>query len=81
MPVRDLVALRILNTENVGNKFVGFTLRCCNEFNPDMVWDVLGNDIQSNDRFGVTDCLKVHSDHDRMNAGIAKMAEKMKGGL
>ena len=81
MPVSDLVALRIRNTGNVGNKVVGFTLWGRNEFNPDMVLDVLGKDIQSNDRFGVTDRLKVHLYHVRMLAGIAKMAGKTKSGL
>jgi len=46
-----------------------------------VVWDVLGKDIQSNARFGVTDRLKVHLDNVRMLAVIAKMAEKTKGGL
>jgi hypothetical protein len=81
VPGMNLVVFRIRNSNNVGNKVVGFTLWRRYQFKPDVVWDVLGKNIQSNARFDVTERLKVHLDNVRMLAGIAKMAEKTKGGL
>ena len=43
-----------------------------------MVWGVLGNVVQSNARFGLSDRLEVHLDHVRMPAGNGKRAEKTK---
>ena len=50
---RDLVGLRIRNTENVQDKVVAISLRRRNQLKPDMVWGVLGKVIQSNARFGL----------------------------
>lgn len=40
---------------------------------------MLGKVIQSNSRFGLTDCLEVHLDHVKMPAGNGKKSEKTKG--
>ena len=74
---RDLVGLRIRNTENVQDKVIGISLRRCDQLKPDVVWDVLGKVIQSNARFGLTNRLEVHLDHVRMPAGNGR--EKTKG--
>jgi hypothetical protein len=42
VPDRDLIGLRIRNSENVQEKVVGISLRRRDQFKPDMVWDVLG---------------------------------------
>ena len=76
---RDLVGLRIRNTENVEDKVVGISLRRRDQLKPDVVWDVLGKVIQSNARFALCDQLEVHLDHVRMPAGNGKAAEKTKG--
>ena len=76
---RDLVGLRIRNTENVHDKVVGISLRGREQFKPDVVWGVLGKVIQSNARFGLADRLVVHLYHVRMPAGNGKRAEKTKG--
>jgi hypothetical protein len=47
MPGRDLVGLRIRNTENVIDK-VGISIRRRDQLKPDVVWEVLGKVIQSN---------------------------------
>jgi len=69
VPRRDLVGLRIRNTENVEDKVVGISLRRRDHLKPDVVWAVLGKAIQSNARFGLRDYLEVHLDHVRMPAG------------
>jgi hypothetical protein len=69
VPGRDLVGLRIRNTENVELRVVGISIRRRDEYKPDVVWDVLGKAIQRNDRFGLTDRLEVHLDHVRMPVG------------
>ena len=79
MPGRDLVGPRIRNAENAQDKVVGISLRCRDQFKPDVVWDVLGKVIQSNARFGLTEHLEVHLDHVRMPSGNGKRAEKTKG--
>jgi hypothetical protein len=66
VPDRDLMGLRIRNTENVLDKVVGISFRRRDQFKPDVVWDVLGKVIQSNARFDMTDRLEVHLDHVRM---------------
>ena len=73
---RDLVGLRIRNTENVQDKVIGISLRRCEQLRPDVVWDVLGKVIQSNARFGLTDRLEVHLDHVRMPAGNGREKTK-----
>ena len=79
VPDRDLVGLRIRNTENVQDKVVGISLRRRDQLKADVVWSVLGKVIQSNARFALTDRLEVHLDHVRMPAGNGKKAEKTKG--
>jgi len=79
MPGRDLVGPRIRNAENAQDKVVGISLRCRDQFKPDVVWDVLGKVIQSNARFGLTERLEAHLDHVRMPAGNGKRAEITKG--
>ena len=76
---RDLVGLRIRNTENVQDKVVGISLRRRYQLKPDVVWGVLGKVIQSNARFELADRLEVHLYHARMPAGNGKRAEKTKG--
>ena len=79
MPDRDLVVLRIRNTENVQDKVVGISLRRRDQLKPDMVWSVLGKVIQSNARFALTGRLDVHLDHVRMPVGNGGV--QTKGGL
>ena len=66
---RDLVGLRIRNTENVQDKVVGINFRCRDLLKPDLVWEIFSKVIQSNGRFGLTDRLEVHLDHVRIPAG------------
>jgi hypothetical protein len=77
VPDRDLVGLRIRSTENVQDKFVGIRLRRRDQIKPVVVWDVLGNVIQSNAMFRLSDRLEVHLDHVRMPVGNVR--EKTKG--
>ena len=76
VPDRDLVGLRIRNTENVQDKLVGISLRRRDQLKPDVVWSVLGKVIQSNARFGLTDRLEVHLDHVRMPVGNGRVKTK-----
>ena len=76
---RDLVSLRIRNTENVRDKVVGISFRRRDQLKPDVVWSILGKVVQSNARFGLSDRLEVHLDHVRMPAGNGRRAEKTKG--
>jgi len=76
---RDLVGLRIRNTENVQDKMVGISFRRRDQLKTAVVWGVLGNFVQSNARFGLCDRLEVHLDHVRMPAGNGRTAEKTKG--
>jgi hypothetical protein len=62
VPDRDLVGLRIRNSENLQDKVVGIRLRRRDQLKPDMVWDVLGKVIVSNAKFAVCDRLEVHLD-------------------
>jgi len=66
VPDRDLMGLRIRNTENVQDKVVGISLHRRDQLKADMVWSVLGKVIQSNARFALTDRLEVRLDHVRM---------------
>jgi len=79
VPDRDLVRLRIRNTENVQDKLVGISFLRRDQFKGDVVWSVLGKVIHSNASFALTDRLEVHLDHVRMPAGNGKLAEKTKG--
>jgi len=69
VPGRDLVGLRIRNTENVAEKVFGICLRRQDQLKTDVVWAELGKMIQSNATFGLSDRLEVHVDHRRMPAG------------
>ena len=80
VPGRDLLDLRIRNTENLQDKLVGISLRRRDQLKPDVVWGILAKVIQSNARFALSDRLEVHLDHVRMPAGKGRMAEKTKGG-
>ena len=75
---RDLVGLRISNTENVQDKVVGISFRRHDQLKPDVLWGVLGKVVESNARFGLSDRLEIHLDHIRMPAGNGKTAEKTK---
>jgi hypothetical protein len=77
VPDRDLVCLRIHNTENVQDKVVGVSLRRGDQLKPYVVWSVLGKVIHSNARFALSDRLEVHLDHVRMPVGNGR--EKTKG--
>ena len=79
VPDRDLVGLRIRNTENVQDKVVGISLRRRDQLKPDVVWAVLGKVIQSNARFGLSDRLEVHLDHVRMPVVTVKRLRRRKG--
>jgi hypothetical protein len=79
VPDRDLVGLRIRNTENVQNNLVGISLRRRDQLEAAVVWSVLGKVLQSNARFALTDRLEVHLDNVRMPVGNGKNAEKTKG--
>ena len=79
MPDRDLLGLRIRSTDNVEDKVVGITLRRRDQLKPHVIWAVLGNVIQSNAIFGLSDRLEVHLDHVRMLARNGKGAEDTKG--
>jgi hypothetical protein len=57
---RDLVGLRILNTENVQDKVVGIIFRRRDQLKPDLAWEIFSKVIQSNARFGLTERLEVH---------------------
>jgi hypothetical protein len=72
---RDLVRLRIRNTENQ-DKVVGIIFCRCDQLKPDVVWGVLRKVIQSNARFGLADRLEVHLDHARMPAGNGRVKTK-----
>ena len=65
MPDRNLVGMRIRNTENVQ----GISFRHRDRLKPDVVWGVLDKVVQSNARFGLTDRLELHLVHVRMPAG------------
>ena len=51
VPGRDLVGLRIHNTENEQDKVVGISLRRRDQFKSVVVWSELGKIIQSNAKF------------------------------
>jgi len=74
VPDKDLVGLRIRNTENVQDKVVGISVRRLDQPKPHVVWSILGKVIQSNARFALTDRLEVHV---RMPVGNGR--EKTKG--
>jgi len=79
VPDRDLVGLRLRNTDNVEDKVVGISLRRHDQLKSDVVWAVLEKVIQSNPRIGLSDRLEVHLDHVRMRTGNGKRAEETKG--
>ena len=65
------------NNQNIQDKVVGISLRRCDQINPDVFWDVLGEVIQSNARFSLTDRLEVPLDQVKMPTGNRRT--KMKG--
>jgi hypothetical protein len=77
VPDRDLVGLRIRNTENLQDEVVGISLRSRDQLKADVLWSVLEKVIQSNARFALTDRLEVNLDHVRMSVGNGQ--EKTKG--
>jgi hypothetical protein len=76
VPDRDLVGLRIRNTENLQDKVVGISLRRRDQSKPDVVWDVLGKVIQSNAKFGLSDRLEVHVGRIRTPVGNGRKKTK-----
>jgi len=52
VPGRDIVGLKIRNTENLEDKLLGISLLPRDQLKPDVFWAVLGKVIQSNARFG-----------------------------
>jgi len=76
VPDRDLLGLRIRNTENVQDKVVGISLRHRDQLKADVVWSVLGKVIKSKARFALTDRLEVNLDHVRMPAGNGRVTTK-----
>lgn len=66
---RSLVRLRISNTENVRDKFVGIGFRRCDQLKPDVFCDVLGKIIYSKVKFGLSGNLEVPLNHVRLPAG------------
>ena len=76
---RNLVGVRIRNTETVKDKVIGVSFRRRDQMKPDLIWAVLSKVIQSNARFGLTDRFEVHLDHVRIPVGNGKSVEKTKG--
>jgi len=76
---RDLVGLRIRNTDNVQDKVVGISFRRSDQLKTDVVWGVPGKVVQANTRCGLSDRLEVHLDHVSMPVGKGKTAAKTKG--
>jgi hypothetical protein len=74
---RDLVGLRIRNTENVKDKVVGISFRRRLELKRDVVRGVLGKVVKSNVTFGLCDRFEVHLDNVRIP--VSKGREKTKG--
>ena len=66
---RDLVGLRIRNTEYVQDKVVGISFRRRDQLKLGVVWGVLGKVVQSNARYGITGRLEENLHHARMPAG------------
>jgi hypothetical protein len=80
VPDRDLVGLRIRNTDNVQDKVVGISLRRRDQFKAEIVWDVLGKVIKNNARFALCDRLEVHLVFVKMPKVTAKWLRRRKGG-
>ena len=76
---RNLVGLRIRNTENVEDKVVGISLRRLDQLKPYVVWAVIGKVIHSNARFDLCDRLEVHLDHVGMPPGNGKSPKRRSG--
>ena len=56
----------------------GISFRRREQLKHDLIWTVLCRVIQSNARYGLTDRLEVHLDHERIPVGNGKLAEKTK---
>ena len=76
---RDLVGLRIRNTENVQDKVVVISFPLRDQLKPELVWDIFSKVIESHATFGLTGRLEVQLGHVRMPAGNSKFAKKTKG--
>ena len=76
VPGRDLVGLRICNTENVQDRVAGISLRRRDQFKPDIVWGLRMKSTHRNARFGLADRLEVHLDHVGMPAGNGRVKTK-----
>jgi hypothetical protein len=77
MREKDLVGLRIRNTQNVHDKVVGTSFRRRDQLkHDDVVWCVLGMVVQCNARFGLCDRLEVHLDQVRMSVGNGRQKTK-----
>lgn len=63
--------------ENVQDKVSGVSVSRRDHLKPDVVWEILGQVVQSNARFGLIDGLVVHLDHISVPAGNGR--EKTKG--
>jgi len=74
---RDLVGLRIRNTDNVQDKVVDISFRRRDQLKSYLVWDKLSKGIQSKSSYCMTDRLEVHLDRVRIPAGSGD--EKTKG--
>ena len=59
-------------------KVVGISFRRREQFQPDVVWDVLGSVVQSNARLGWSDRLELHLDRVMMAAVNGRTAVKTK---
>jgi len=78
---RNLLGIRIRNTENVQDKVVGIRFRRREQLKPDVVWGIFGKVFINNARFGLSERHEVHSAHVRMPAGNCKRSQKTKGRL
>jgi hypothetical protein len=56
---------------------IGISLKLSEQLKPDVVWDVLGKVIQSNDRFGLTARFELHLGHMRMPALYGRAKTKV----
>jgi len=73
---KELVCLRIRNTENLQDKVVGISMRRWDQLKPNVVWRVPAKVNQSNARFGLTDRLEVDLEHVRIPAGNGRVKTK-----
>ena len=58
---------------------MGISFQSLEQLKPDVVWGVLGNDVQNNERLRLSDRLEMHLEHFRMPSGNVSRDEKTKG--